>query len=150
MRTNPIGTGPFKFVALKQNVSIKFVKNEDYWKPGRPYLDGIDWLIIASRSTRILAFVAGEFDLTFSTDVTIPLMKDVMSQKPDAVCEKVPTGVSTNLIVNREAAPFDNVAVRKAMNLAIDRKAFSTILSEGEDQRGGAMLPPPGGAWGMS
>ncbi len=150
MRTNPIGTGPFKFVELKQNQSIKFVKNEDYWKEGRPYLDGIDWKIIASRSTRILAFVAGEFDLTFSTDVTVPLIKDVKDQAPNAICEKVPTGVSTNLIVNREAAPFDQLDVRKAMNLAIDRSAFTTILSQGEDQLGGAMLPPPGGAWGMS
>ncbi len=149
MRTNPIGTGPFKFVAMKQNESVKFVRNPDYWKKDRPYLDGIDWVIIASRSTRILAFIAGEFDLTFSTDVTIPLMKDVASQAPNAICEKVPTGVSTNLIVNREAAPFDNVNVRKAMNLAIDRDAFVKILSEGEDQKGGAMLPPPAGAWGM-
>ncbi len=34
MRTDPIGTGPFKFVELKQNESIKFAKNEDYWKEG--------------------------------------------------------------------------------------------------------------------
>ena len=149
MRTNPIGTGPFKFVEMKQNESVKFVKNEDYWKEGRPYLDGIDWTIIKSRSTRILAFVADEFDMTFTTDVTIPLLKDVKEQAPDAVCEKVPTGVSTNLIVNREAAPFDNANVREAMNLAMDRDAFITILSDGEYQKGGAMLPPPGGGWGM-
>ena len=43
--------------------------------------------IIASRSTRILAFVAGEFDMTFNNDVTIPLLKDVKSQAPKAVCE---------------------------------------------------------------
>ena len=150
MRTKPVGTGPFKFVQMKQNESIKVVKNEDYFKEGRPYLDGIDWTIISSRSTRILAFVAGEFDMTFTTDVTVPLLKDVLAQKPDAVCEKVPTGVSTNLIVNREAPPFDNPSVRQAMNLAIDREAFRTILSQGEDQKGGAMLPPPAGAWGMS
>jgi len=150
MRTNPVGTGPFKFVEMKQNESVKFVRNEDYWDKGKPYLDAIDWTIIKSRSTRILAFVADEFDLTFSTDVTIPLMKDVKEQAPNAICEKVPTGVSTNLIVNREAAPFDNEMVRKAMNLVIDRDAFITILSEGENQKGGAMLPPPGGEWGMS
>lgn len=150
MRTNPIGTGPFKFVELKQNESIKLVKNQDYWKEGRPYLDAIDWTIIKSRSTRILAFIADEFDLTFTTDVSIPLMKDVAAQAPHAICEKVPTGVSTNLIVNREAAPFDNADVRKAMNLAINRDEFITILSEGEYQKGGAMLPPPGGGWGMS
>ena len=37
MRTNPIGTGPFKFVEFKRGESIKFVRNPDYWKKGRPY-----------------------------------------------------------------------------------------------------------------
>ena len=77
MRTNPIGTGPFKFVEFKRGDSIKFVRNPDYWKKGKPYLDAIEWKVIENRSTRILAFVAGEFDMTFATDVTIPLLKDV-------------------------------------------------------------------------
>lgn len=149
MRTNPVGTGPFKFVSLKQNESIKFVKNDDYWKEGRPYLDGIDWTIIKSRSTRILAFVADKFDLTFTADVSIPLLKDVMEQAPDAVCHKITTNVSTNLIVNRDAPPFDNENVRRAMAIAVDRDAFIKILSNGENQKGGAMLPPPNGGWGM-
>ena len=49
MRTKPIGTGPFKFVELKQNKSIKLAKNPDYWKKGRPYLDAIEFRIIPSR-----------------------------------------------------------------------------------------------------
>ena len=63
----------------------------DYWKKGKPYLDAIEWKVIENRSTRILAFVAGEFDMTFRTDVTIPLLKDVTSQAPKAVCEVAPT-----------------------------------------------------------
>jgi len=149
MRTAPIGTGPFKFVELKQNESIKFVKNEDYWKEGRPLLDGIDWTIIRARSTRILGFIAGEFDMTFVTDVTVPLLKDVNEQRPDAQCDLVTTNVSTNLIVNREAAPFDDERVRRAMALTMDRQAFVNILSEGKAVIGGAMLPPDGGVWGM-
>ncbi len=75
MRTKPVGTGPFKFVEFKGNESIKVVRNPDYWKKGRPYVDAIELRIIASRSTRILAFVAGEFDMTFNNDVTIPLLQ---------------------------------------------------------------------------
>ena len=75
MRQHPIGTGPFKFVSYKLNESIKLVRNEQYWKPGRPYLDGIEWTIIPNRSTAILAFIAGKFDLTFPFGVTVPLMK---------------------------------------------------------------------------
>ena len=149
MRTHPVGTGPFKFVELKQNEHIKFVKNENYWKEGKPHLDAIDWTIIRSRSTRVLAFIAGEFDMVFNADVTVPLLKDVRAQAPHAVCDLIPTGVSTNLIVNRDAPPFNDERLRKAMALTLDRQAFIDILSEGEAQMGGAMLPPSGGVWGM-
>src|ERR1700680_2317116 len=46
MRQHPIGTGPFKFVEFKPNESIKLTRNPDYWHPGRPYLDGIEYTII--------------------------------------------------------------------------------------------------------
>ena len=149
MRLKPIGTGPFKFVEFKQNESIKITRNPDYWKKDRPYLDGIEFTIIPNRSTAILAFIAGKFDMTFPTEVTIPLLKDVKSQAPQAVCSLVPINVSTNLIVNRDKPPFDNADLRNAMALALDRKAFVDILSEGKDDIGASMLPPPEGVWGM-
>ena len=62
MRTQPIGTGPFKFVSFKANESIRVERNPDYWKPGRPYLDGIEYTIVPNRSTAILAFVAGKLE----------------------------------------------------------------------------------------
>ena len=149
MRTNPIGTGPFKFVELKRGDSVKFVRNPDYWKKGKPYLDGIDWKVIENRSTRVLAFVAGEFDMTFGTDITIPLLKDINSQAPQAICELAPSYVSINLIINPKAAPFNDPTIRKAMALALDRKTFIDILSNGKDDISGVMLPPPEGVWGM-
>src|SRR6266852_7247989 len=54
MRQNPIGTGPFKFVEFKPNEYIKVVRNPDYWKKGRPYLDGIEYTIIKNLSTAVL------------------------------------------------------------------------------------------------
>src|SRR5947209_8762439 len=51
MRQRPIGTGPFKFVEFKPNESIKVTKNPDYWKQGRPYLEGIEYTIIKNVST---------------------------------------------------------------------------------------------------
>ena len=125
------------------------MRNAEYWKKGRPYLDGIEWRVIDNRSTRILAFVAGDFDMTFPTDVTIPLLKDVTSQAPTAVCEVVPRYVMTNLIVNRELPPFNDPKIRYAMALSLDRKAFIDILSAGKADIGGVMLPLPEGAWGM-
>jgi peptide/nickel transport system substrate-binding protein len=149
MRTRPIGTGPFKFVEFKTNESIKLTRNPDYWKPGRPYLDGIEYTIIPNRSTAILAFIAGKFDMTFPYQVTIPLLKDVKSQAPQAVCKVAPTNVSVNLIVNRDSPPFDNPDIRQAMAMTLDRKAYVDILFEGQADIGGAMLPPPQGIWGL-
>ena len=149
MRSKPIGTGPFKVVDFKRNESIKLVRNPDYWNKGKPYLDAIDWRIVPNRSTRLLGFTAGEFDMTFDSDVTFPLLKDIKSQKPDAVCEARATNVSSNVLINRDKPPFDNPLVRKAMVMALDNKAFSDILSQGNDLDGASMLPPPSGFWGM-
>jgi peptide/nickel transport system substrate-binding protein len=149
MRTHPIGTGPFRFVEFKANESIKLTRNPDYWKKGLPHLDGIEFTIIPNRSTAILAFIAGQFDMTFPTEVTIPLLKDVKAQAPNAVCVVAPTNVSTNIIVNATSPPFDNADIRHALALALDRQAFISILFEGQADIGGSMLPPPGGIWGM-
>jgi peptide/nickel transport system substrate-binding protein len=149
MRTKPVGTGPFKFVEYKRNEVIKLARNPDYWKKGRPYLDAIEVRIVPSRSTRILAFVAGEFDMTYDIDVTIPLLKDVQSQAPKAICQLRPTGIYANLLVNREAAPFNDPKLRLAMALAIERKTFDDIIGQGKLGVSGAMQPLPEGFWGM-
>jgi peptide/nickel transport system substrate-binding protein len=104
---------------------------------------------IDSRATRMLAFATGEFDITFPSDVSVPLLKDIKERAPKAVCEMTTTGVMINLMVNRVNPPFDNPEIRRAMSLALDRKPFNTILMEGHGRMGGAMLPQPEGEWGM-
>ncbi len=148
MRRHPIGTGPFKFVEFKANESIRLARNADYWKPGRPYLEGIEFTIMTNRSTAILAFT-GKFDMTFPPEVSIPLLKDIRSQAPKSECDLTTTNASGNLLMNREAPPFDNPDVRRALALSIDRKAFIDILFEGQGDIGGALMPPPEGVWGM-
>jgi peptide/nickel transport system substrate-binding protein len=149
MRQHPIGTGPFTFVSYKPNEAIKVARNPRYWKPGRPYLDGIEWTIIQNRSTAVLAFIAGKFDMTFPFGLSVPLMKTVKKDAPDAICELAPANQSTNLIVNRDAPPFNDPEVRRALALTLDRKAFIDILTEGHGDIGGAMQPPPQGVWGI-
>ncbi|MBS0517833.1 MAG: ABC transporter substrate-binding protein [Proteobacteria bacterium] len=149
MRTKPIGTGPFKFVSFKQNEGIKLARNADYWKKGRPYLDGIEFTIVPNRATAVLSFVSGRFDITFPWEVTIPLLKDVKSQAPNAVCQVTSMNNSTNLIINRDAPPFDNPDLRQALSLALDRKAFVDIINQGDAQLGGVMQPPTDGVWGL-
>jgi peptide/nickel transport system substrate-binding protein len=147
MRIHPIGTGPFKFVEFKPNQSITVTRNPDYWKPGRPYLDGIEYTIIKDVSTRLLSFIAGKDDVYFG--VTIPQLKDVKNQAPEAICDMFTGNVPRNLIVNRDAPPFDNPDLRRAMSLTLDHKAFIDILTEGQGDIGAVMQPPPDGLWGM-
>ena len=147
MRSHPIGTGPFKFVEFTPNERITVARNPDYWKPGRPYLDGIEHRIIKDVSTRLLSFISGNEDVYFG--VTIPQLKDVKSQMPQAICEFTTPNVARNLIVNRDVPPFDNPELRRAMSLSLDRKAFIDILAEGRGSAGGVMQPPPAGVWGM-
>ncbi len=147
MRLHPIGTGPFKFVSFRPNESITVARNPDYWKPGMPYLDGIEYTIIKDVSTRLLAFMAGKTDIYFG--VTMPQLKDVKARAPNAQCQMFLANVPRNLIVNRDKPPFDNPDIRRAMTLSLDRQAFIDILGEGQGSVGGALQPPPSGLWGM-
>jgi peptide/nickel transport system substrate-binding protein len=149
MRTKPVGTGPFKFVEMKQKEHVRLARNPDYFKKGQPYLDGIEFSIVPARSTAILGFVSGRYDMTAPYAVTIPLIKDVKAQAPKAICETAAMNNSTNLIVNRDAPPFDNPELRRALALAIDRKSFVDILNQGDAQLGGTMQPLADGVWGL-
>jgi peptide/nickel transport system substrate-binding protein len=149
MRTRPIGTGPFKFVEFKPNESVRVTRNPDYWKPGRPYLDAIEYALMSTPSTAILAFAAGKFDRAWQGIMSIPLMKQLKDQVPNAECTVVPWNIPRQLIVNRGKPPFDNPELRRAIVLTLDRRTFIDILSDGQGEVGGAMMPPPGGSWGM-
>jgi len=149
MRTHPIGTGPFKFVEFKPNESVKVARNPDYWKPGRPYLDAVEYSLMPNPATSILAFGAGKFDRTGQGIMSIPLMKQLKDQAPNAECQVVPWNIPRQMLVNRSKPPFDNAELRRAMVLTLDRRAFIDILGDGQGEIGGAMMPPPAGSWGM-
>jgi len=149
MRSNPVGTGPFKFVEFKPNESIKVTRNLDYWKKGQPYLDGIEYQIIKNVSTGVLAFVAGKVDMTSPYFLQVPVVTDVKNQSPEAICQLVPVNVNRNVMMNREAPPFNDPDLRRAVALSLDRKAFVDTLTLGKGDVGGVMQPPPEGVWGM-
>jgi len=68
---------------------------------------------------------------------------------PQAICTMYTGNVPRNLLVNRNAPPFDNPELRRAMSLSIDHQTFIDILGEGKGDIGGVMQPPPSGLWGM-
>ena len=149
MRQHPIGTGPFKFVEFKPNEYIKLTRNPDYWKPGRPYLDGIEYTIIKNQSTWILALGAKQFDRTGPGFIAPALMKEIKGAAPEMECRIDSWNTTRTLITNRAAPPFDNPDLRKAMALALDRSEFIKIIGEGEGLVGATMQPPSDGVWGM-
>jgi peptide/nickel transport system substrate-binding protein len=66
---------------------------------------------------------------------------------PQAICEVTATNVNRTLIVNLGKPLFDNPDLRRAMSLSLDRKAFIDIITEGQGDIGGTMLPAPEGVW---
>ena len=123
MRQHPIGTGPFKFVEFKPNQSIKLVKNPDYWKKGRPYLDGIDFSIMREIAPRNLAFFAGENDVRSPYRVTRRCSRTSRRRRR----MRSASGLGQRAAHDADQydkPPFDNPELRRAMTLAIDRDAF--------------------------
>jgi len=149
MRQKPIGTGPYKFAEYKPNEMIRIVKNTEYWKPGVPYLDAIEYRVMPSLSTRTLAFVAGQFDVTGPSDVTPPILKDIQSKVPKAVCETFTTAGSSHVLINHKSPPMQDARVRRAITMALDRQAFVTA-QHGLGRLGAAMISAPFGIWGLT
>src|SRR5439155_3625680 len=95
------------------------------------------------------SFIAGTYDISSPYGTTVPLLEDVKSQAPQAICEMTSTNVSRNLMHRPEKPPFEKPELRRAVALSIDRKAFIDIIQQGKGDIGATMLPPPEGLWGM-
>jgi len=149
MRQKPIGTGPFKVAEFKANDVIRLAKNTDYWKPGRPYLDAMEFRIMPSAATRTLAFIAGQFDITGSSDINANILKDIRAQAPKAICDTTASSVAGAMMINHKVPPFDNPKVRRAISLALDRGQFVNAM-QGNGRLGGIMMSPPYGVWGLT
>ena len=120
----PIGTGPFKFVAWTRNQSIQFERNPDYWREGLPYLDELTFTMVPDATTRVNLLLTGEVDVIRS----VPLA-DVGRLEQEAAVQLVKTPdefavLEYYLLMKNSLPPFDDVRVRQAVNYAIDREAL--------------------------
>src|SRR5262249_4025086 len=149
-RSRCVGTGPFKLKEWRKGEFIELVRNPDYFVPNRPYLDGIRYVIIQERGTRFAALQAGRLDISFPGEATKPIADQLKASGAKLVFHTVANNNFENLLMNMKRAPFDNVKVRRAISLAMDRRAFiKTVIQDGATP-GAAMLPKPYGFWGLA
>jgi ABC-type transport system substrate-binding protein len=135
---NPVGTGPFKFVSWQDNDSFALVRNDNYWKPGLPYLDGINIKIINELNTAVRAVVAGEADLAVNLQAP---QKVVADRSPNVVAVAAPSLVLYGAFLNYGRPPLDDLRVRQALNYAINRDEINKIAASGLGQPSSAILP---------
>ena len=119
LATQPIGTGPFKFVSYTAGDRLVLARNADYFEPGMPKLDGVELRIIPEMSVKIAALQAGDIDVVW--DLPLEQVKP-LSARPDLRVDSVSTSSWDAAIMNNLIPPFNDKRVRQAFHLAVDKK----------------------------
>jgi len=149
LRQRCVGTGPFRQKEYLRGQLIELERNPSYFVPDRPYLDGIRYTIIRERGTRLAALQAGRIDAFMPLEMTKAMADAARAQAPSLVITEVGQNGSDNVILNHKRAPFDNPAVRQAVNLALDRNAYVRSVRQNGAVTGAALMPKPLGFWGL-
>lgn len=130
MKQNPVGTGPFKFESFQRDVSLKFVKNANYWVKGKPYLDGITIQFVADLTTRKMMAKNGDLDA-----VTISGPQDASDYKAMGMqILGTEAQISVNAIVPDSAnanSVWSKKEFREAVEYAIDKEALAKSFGFG-------------------
>lgn len=148
-RTGCIGTGPFKVKEWRKGEFVEYVKNPDYFVKGRPYLDGLKYVVIVERGTRIAALQAGQVDVAFPGETSKAAAEQLKKAVPQLVITVASQNVNDNIIMNVKKPPFDKVTVRLAVSHAIDRRALIEAVQQGGAVIGASLAPRPHGVWGL-
>src|SRR6266568_1357642 len=149
-RTGCVGTGPFKLKEWRKGEFVEYVKNPDYFVKGRPYLDGLRYVVIVERGTATAAVQAGRLDTAMPGETSKGTMEQLKKAVPQMVFHEVAQSVTDNIIMNTKKPPFDNPKVRLAVSYAVDRRGLIQASHQGGALLGAAMLPKPYGVWGMA
>ncbi|MGH7263590.1 MAG: ABC transporter substrate-binding protein [Candidatus Rokuibacteriota bacterium] len=148
-RTGCVGTGPFKVKEWRKGQFVDYVKNPDYFVKGRPYLDGLRYVIIVERGTQIAALQTNQVDVSFPGQTSKTMAEQLKSAVPQLVITPYNENVNNNIIMNTKKPPFDNVKVRLAVSHAIDRRALIQAVHQGGAMVGASLAPRPHGVWGL-
>jgi peptide/nickel transport system substrate-binding protein len=127
---NPVGTGPFTQVTVFQNQAYQVDKNPNYWQAGKPSFNGIRVTAYASNEAQVVAINDGKVDWS---GAFIPNIQQAVLSKDSANSHYWnPTAGATVLLeLNTTRKPFDDVNVRKAISMALDRQRIVTVAISG-------------------
>ena len=118
---NPVGAGAFKYVEWQDMQIVAYERFEDFWEEGLPKVDRMDMAIIPEVTTGVRSVIAGQNDVV----VTVPAVQKVLlDRSPNVTVHAEPSLYLHMIYMDFSKPPFDDVRVRRAMNLAIDREAF--------------------------
>jgi peptide/nickel transport system substrate-binding protein len=141
-----VGTGPFKLKRYTRGVSVELERNPNYFVKERPYLDGITIFIMPDPNTAYAAFRSGRLLMLRLLDIN--LGKRVARELGDRIIiQRTPGYRFRALHLNTSRAPWDDLRVRQAVDLTIDRPACIREVADGEGVIGGCM--PPTSAWAL-
>ncbi len=151
-----VGTGPYKLIKGKREVSWHLDKNNDYWKKdagGRqlPYLEGIDNYVMIEEAAAGAAFESGQLDTTVDAQLSDERLQEILHRMGDKVAEYKQAsvgGLGGVLYFNVNRKPYDDLRVRKAIMMSIDWRGIEKVVYQGRSCIGGYM--PPQGEWGIS
>jgi peptide/nickel transport system substrate-binding protein len=124
----PVVSGAFVVDEWKHGDRVILKKNPNYWNAGHVSLDRVEWIIVANDNTRILKLQAKEVDAA----IILPFNRVAELQKTPGLTVHLDASTREDfLIMNEGRKPFDNVDVRKAINMALDRKAIVEAVTFG-------------------
>lgn len=127
INNNPIGTGPFKFDTWESGQQIRLVKNEDYW--GEPaHLDSVVFKVVSEDLTRLAELETGD------AHVSNPLNPSDIAQveaNEELTVQTQESSALTYIGFNMQKEPFDEVKVRQAISLAIDKEQIIAGVYDG-------------------
>ena len=121
-----VGDGPYRFVSWKRGESLRYVANPLYWR-GKPAIATLDVRTIPEPSTNLLLLQSGELDW----NLVAPVQLAVLRGKSGIAYVKVPTAVVAGLAMNTARPPLDDVRIRRAIAMSIDRDAISRKVTLG-------------------
>lgn len=126
--SRPVGAGPFVLAEWVRDDHARFVRNPDYWRAPLPYVDEFVVRVIPDRNQRYNSLVAGESDLMLISD---PVLQSRAAAEGFQVADWVSNSGRT-IMFNLTRPPFDDVRVRRAVQLAIDVDDLSAVLGDGQ------------------